>query len=174
MPRNPWVKSPTPESDTHLYIDMSGWLGMNPAEWIVVVASEVERLKSLAQELGKPVILRLTAFSHELADDATPIEVTASYPSDEELAELIRAMPKAQGGTEFPLVWDRINTSATRGARHNVIVSDLEWWGATETVSRSHPVHLHYIAVASTRPATKQHFITILEKADLPEEHRIS
>jgi hypothetical protein len=171
MARRPWLNELTPDSPTHLYIDMSG--NIPDAEWIAVVADVVDRLKRVSEKLDQPLRLHLTAFSHELADDAVPIEVTAESPSDEELADHILKMPKADGGTDFSLVFDRINSNAARSERENFIVSDLEWWGRTEVLTVDHPEHLDYIAVERTDDAFKQRFITMLKGANLPEEHTV-
>lgn len=151
---------------------MSG--GIRPADWIPVVADEVEALKTLSGQLGKPVILRMTGFSHDLADDAAPIEVTATYPNEAELAEPIHAMPKVDGGTDFGLVFQRINSDVSRSDRDNVIVSDLEWVASPQLVNCEHPEHLNYVAVPSTHDTAKARFISLLEQSNLTETHTVS
>lgn len=172
MPRRTWLEKPSPNSPTHLYIDMSG--GIEPARWISAVADVVARLKHMSKLLDQPLMLHMTGFSHDVADDAVPIAVTAEYPSDEELAELIHQMPKVSGGTYFNLVFDRINSNQERSERYNVIVSDLLWATTPEMLARDHPEHLDYIAVEGTLPSAKQYFIKMLHDANLPEEHDVS
>jgi len=171
MQRNPLAKPARADADVHLYIDMSG--GIQPFDWIPVVADEVESLRDLAAQLGKPVILRMTAFSHGLADDSAPIEVTAAYPSDGELADLIHAIPKASGGTDFHVVYDRINSDDSRGDRRNIIVSDLQWGASPSLLNKVHPVNLEYLAVSNTRPVARGKFMELLVLANLPESHPI-
>lgn len=173
LPRRPFLERPGADSPTHLYIDMSG--GINPSQWMSAVATVVEQLKHKSKLLGQPLMLHMTGFSHDLADDAVPIAVTADYPSDEELSELIDQMPKVYGGTFFERVFDRINSNYERSVRHNIIISDLEWYGqSAEMIARDHPQHLDYIVVEGAYPAGKDSFIKLLAAANLPEEHDIS
>jgi hypothetical protein len=165
MAHTRWSSPLEPNSDTHLYIDMSG--GVLRSDWEPIVLAEVMRLKALSVELDATLTLRLTAFSHELADDAVPIMVTGSSPSFRELGKLLDAMPTVDGGTNFGLVWDRVNTFWARGFRDNVIISDLEWSTDVLRVREHHPVHLRYIPIERTRSDWKNSFVALLKEAGL-------
>lgn len=170
--RTLWTRPLSTNADTHLYIDMSG--GVFAEDWAPIVFIEVARLKALSTELDTPLILRLTAFSHEVADDAAPITITATSPSPEEVAELIAAIPKATGGTDFRVVWNRINSWKPRYQRDNVIVTDFQWWASVDQFRDEHPDHLRYIPIKRAALRDKAHFASCLNQASFPSAERIS
>lgn len=162
----------TPTSDTHLYIDMSG---SRPLDSLLpAIAAEVDVLRSRAALLGLPLKLYMTGFSHEMGDDAPPIWVTGSLPVGDELVRIIKAMPRVVGGTDLELVYDRINTSYDRSARHNIIISDLECDVSPEALA-NHPKNLDYVWMDAAKPGEewKERFIQLLAEANLPELHTV-
>lgn len=161
----------SPDADTHLYIDMSGSIRYD--DWFPVIIREVESMKKQAAELGVPLKLRLTAFSHLLADDAPVIEVTASTPTEDELRRLVDRMPRASGGTDFSLIYNHITADPERSARHNLIVSDLEWFTTPEAIAQEHPEHLDYLTIASAYVRIVDSFRQLLDRAALSERHTI-
>jgi hypothetical protein len=161
-----------PEADLHLFIDMSG--SNYPQNWQPIVFAEVERLQALSELLNKSHILRMTGFSHKLAADSIPVVVTSSYPAHEELLQLISEIPKAYGGTDFSLVFDYINADIARSDRDNVIVSDLEWRAASDTLRIEHPENLRYIAVPGVVPLMRSLFAERLDEAGLEPVDRIT
>ncbi|MFF2053724.1 hypothetical protein ACFVU2_19125 [Leifsonia sp. NPDC058194] len=172
-PRISHLPDLTPTSDTHLYIDMSG---SQPLDSLLpAIAAEVDVLRSRAADLGRPLKLYVTGFSHEIGDDAPAIWVTGSFPVGDELVRIIRATPRVFGGTDLELVYDRINTSYDRSIRHNIIISDLECNVSHEALA-NHPRHLDYTWVEGVVPgeAWKERFIQLLAEANLPEPHTVS
>lgn len=146
-----------------------------PASWNPAVGAEVDKLRSRAAELGQPLKLYMTGFSHELGDDAAVIEITESVPDGDELTQILNAIPQVFGGTDLEPVYDRINTSYDRSIRRNIIISDLECNVSHEALA-NHPRHLDYVWLEGGKPGEewKERFIQLLAEANLPEPHTVS
>ena len=155
------------DADLHLYIDMSG--NTSETDWKPIVIAEVAALKMLSASLNKTLLLWMTGLSHEFADNAVPVTVTSYFPNLEELDQIIETIPRTYGGTDFELVWNRVNELADHSIRDNVIVSDLEWGVNAEKCRTDHPVNLRYVAVEKTGRATRTHFTELLQEAGIFE-----
>ena len=153
------------DADTHLYIDFSG--SIMPGDNFDVIAAEIERVKAAASTAGHAITAFFTPFTHQIVHGDYPLVVTHSSPTRAELKRHLDQIPLNGGGTDFRVVWHRINGDAERSARRNVIITDLEWFTDAETMRREQPINVSYAVLPRARPAATSTFKRLLQDAGL-------
>lgn len=129
--------------DIHLYLDYSGAMHDDHHKTVVQDIIRVARFTG--------VDLYVTSYSHEFGETMLcTFDRNLSTTDDVQAVwEQIVALPKASGGTDYQIIWDRINNSGQVYAMQlSINVTDF-WWTPPDTVpmtTRS-PQNLYYAQI---------------------------
>ena len=121
------------QPDIHFYADLSASMSMKSHLDTVML------LMGVASKLG--VDFYFSSFSHILSQE---VKIPVKGRTQKQIYDMIMALPKVGGWTDFAQIYDYINISAERGRRLNIIATDLEWWpGSGQTIR--HPNNTFYV-----------------------------
>lgn len=117
--------------DIHIYLDTSGSISEYNYQ------QTVKMLISLAKKMD--VNLYFTSFSHVISQD---YKIPVKGRSKPAIWNYFRSIPKVTGGTDFTLVWRRIQSSSQRQRRFNLMITDFGFYAPSTRYD--HPKNLYY------------------------------